>query len=241
VSIRTLEAFHALKMFQPSLGIKPYVKAMCDLHVIPFRSYYAASFTSAYDAYLMIRRRVNDLINSSLGITLEETLKTACPCCAHRVPDEPPLEYEYLISLDGNSSLKRFGDSQKEYGTKFSQRFLLTREYVDLFANEVRTRAPVEKRTRKRPNKSAAADSQEEENDDDEPQDDYQIEDPHLSQGPQIDHQRAADEEGNWTLVPGDPTDISTVTNLEDVDECVRRWKANADDSKKGKGNETID
>ncbi|EDQ98473.1 uncharacterized protein LACBIDRAFT_335934 [Laccaria bicolor S238N-H82] len=89
----------------PHLSIHAFVKAFCDLHGTPFHPYLRKQFPNCFDVYLSIR----NCVNRRIEITLKRDdpgwrLCHACPCCTHKLVDEPKLIFDMLITMDGNSN-----------------------------------------------------------------------------------------------------------------------------------------
>jgi hypothetical protein len=240
ISLRTLDSFYRIQMQHPSLGIRPYVRALCDINSVSYRSHYGRAFTSAYDIYLLLHREIDKLVATATRRTATDYLKSICPCCQHTTTDDEPLDYEICLALDGNSSLKRFGDATKTSPQNFPSRFILPRDYVDSFAEEVRHRKSAPKKGKKKGPEPAAAGGRDIEavgegveagfeSDDDPQQAEYEYDMAVTHHGPQLQADREDAEEGRWIFKEVDPTGTEVV-----ISECVDRWKANADDSKKG-------
>ncbi|KAG6370027.1 hypothetical protein JVT61DRAFT_12546 [Boletus reticuloceps] len=109
ISIRTLAVFRQYHRSCPGFSIHAQCKALCHLHRVPYRPYLSAQFSAAFDIYLKILARVEQSINAVLGCnTPDWRMRNACPACFYKLKDEPPLEFSYLASIDGNNSLKRW-------------------------------------------------------------------------------------------------------------------------------------
>ncbi|KAG1848566.1 hypothetical protein F4604DRAFT_1935345 [Suillus subluteus] len=78
--------------------------------------YLTAQLSSAFNIYLEILHRVDQHLHMALKRdTPNWRLLNSCPACFYKLEDEPNLEFEWLVSIDGNNSLKRW-DSMT-YGT----------------------------------------------------------------------------------------------------------------------------
>ncbi|KAG2049001.1 hypothetical protein BDR06DRAFT_867129, partial [Suillus hirtellus] len=74
---------------------------------IPYRPYLCMQFLAAYDIYLKIVHAVNKQLQAALKHnTPDWHLLNSCPVCCYKLQDEPTLEFDWLISIDGNNSLK---------------------------------------------------------------------------------------------------------------------------------------
>lgn len=140
-------------------------------------------------------------------------LLNSCPCCQYRLADEPPLPHDLLLSLDGGSSLKRFATAGSLLDQSFESSYFLSRENVNGFANEVvhRVRKPKGGGPAKKKKSVTIEDA-----------DDVDIA-----------MEIGGDEEE--VVLKAGQIDVATTdytANLVSI--CVERWKANADDVKKG-------
>ncbi|KAG8912602.1 hypothetical protein FRC02_005921 [Tulasnella sp. 418] len=137
-SLHTLNMYHLLCSRFPRLGIQPFVKALCDSQGRLYDHHLRVQFSNAYDAYLGILRVVDRRINAALGRDSPNwRLLNACAACHHRVENEEPLEHDYLLSIDGNNSLKRFGGSGNADNRIFASDYFLPRADVEEFADVV--------------------------------------------------------------------------------------------------------
>ncbi|KAG9310198.1 hypothetical protein JVU11DRAFT_9838 [Chiua virens] len=69
---------------------------------------FTVQFSAAFDAYLEILAWVEQRVNAVLTRnTPNWRMWNVCPACFYKLKDEPPLEFSYLASIDGNNSLKR--------------------------------------------------------------------------------------------------------------------------------------
>jgi hypothetical protein len=104
----------------------------------------ADQLRSAYDCYLEIQREVARLKREALKRDPNDELSALlCPPCFYCVEGEPSLIPRYLVSIDGNNSLKLV-DSSYQYGnTRSDDRTLpsprwLEPEQVDEFKDDVK-------------------------------------------------------------------------------------------------------
>jgi len=108
VTVRLLELFRNCTLRCPHLAIQPFVKGLCDVHGIPFRHYLSTQFSICFDLYLSIRDEVDHRLRVALGRDGPNwRLRHACPACTHKVEGEAPLDFNILVTMDGNDSLKR--------------------------------------------------------------------------------------------------------------------------------------
>ncbi|KAG6372115.1 hypothetical protein JVT61DRAFT_8829 [Boletus reticuloceps] len=116
ISIRTLAAFRQAHRACPRFTIQAQCKVLCHLHNVPYRPYLCTQLTAAFDAYLEIIHNVEQRIQKVLESNSQEwRLRNECPACFYRLEDEPPLTFDWLVSIDGNNSLKRWDTTV--YGT----------------------------------------------------------------------------------------------------------------------------
>ena len=92
----------------PHLSIHAFIKSICDLHSIPFKSHISRQFSISYDLYLSIRNLADELTQKALGRDSEDwRLRHVCPPCTYVLEDEEKLKFSMLYTIDGNDSLKR--------------------------------------------------------------------------------------------------------------------------------------
>lgn len=167
---------------------------------------------------------MDDLVAKALGRdTPHWRVKNSCPCCRHRVPDEPHLEYDQIFAIDGGSSLKRLRDAGVADGAVFKSDYYISPDEVDKFKHEA-VKKSVKKASKGRKKTAANLESDEE---DDEPD---QAADIALEVGGPT---TEIDEDGDEWITKN----IQCEPGMDDGDKltlCVERWKANADDEKKG-------
>ncbi|KAJ3924302.1 MAG: hypothetical protein NXY57DRAFT_970235 [Lentinula lateritia] len=107
-STHTLHLFHDLFCRCPRLSIQPFIKSLCDVQGLPFKPYLMQQFSSAYDAYLEVRSRIQKLVAQALGQDSPTwRILHACPCCQNELEEDDPLEIRMMVAMDGNDSLKR--------------------------------------------------------------------------------------------------------------------------------------
>ncbi|KIJ59027.1 hypothetical protein HYDPIDRAFT_73991, partial [Hydnomerulius pinastri MD-312] len=69
--------------------------------------YLAIQLAIAFDVYLDILNRIDQQLKKALNQhTPNWRLLNDCPACFYKLQDEPPLEFEWLVSMDSNNSLK---------------------------------------------------------------------------------------------------------------------------------------
>ncbi|KAJ7017058.1 hypothetical protein C8F04DRAFT_980139 [Mycena alexandri] len=107
-SIRLLEVFRIAHLRTPQLSIHAWIKTIADIHGLPFKPYRAQQFSTAYDLYLAILRRVKLRVQRVLGRNGRKwRMENCCPACMLKVEDEEELTFSILVTMDGNDSLKR--------------------------------------------------------------------------------------------------------------------------------------
>lgn len=117
-------------------------------------------FSIAFDAYLQILRKVDERIRVVLGRDDQDwRIKNSCPCCCFKVrtrplshchilhiegldklEDEKKLVFSRMFVVDGNNSAKRFMSAALQDDRDFKTDYFLTREQVDIFKDEVKSR-----------------------------------------------------------------------------------------------------
>ena len=107
-TVRCLELYRVSHNRCPHLSIHAFVKSICDLHSVPFKSHISRQFSISYDLYLSIRNFANELTQKSLSRDTEDwRLRHVCPPCTYILEGETKLKFSMLYTLDGNDSLKR--------------------------------------------------------------------------------------------------------------------------------------
>lgn len=147
-------------------------------------------------------------------------IKNCCPACMHRVEDEPSLPYDLLLSIDGGNSLKRFSTP----GTplrEFSSDYILPRDTVNAMADEVVHRVRKSKPGKRKRRKAADGDS--------------------IDVAMELGEKSADEEDDDDDDDVAQPDEIMKAGDISAADAavdrisvCVERWKANAEESKKG-------
>ncbi|KAG2357316.1 hypothetical protein BDR07DRAFT_1298047, partial [Suillus spraguei] len=98
----TLAAFRQFHQACPRFSIQAQCRTLCYVH----------DFLAAYDIYLEIIHHVNQHLQAVLKQdTPNWCLLNSCPACFYKLQDEPPLDFDWLICIDGNNSLKKWDSS----------------------------------------------------------------------------------------------------------------------------------
>ncbi|OAX32642.1 hypothetical protein K503DRAFT_852090 [Rhizopogon vinicolor AM-OR11-026] len=151
ISIRTLAAYRQAHRVCPRFSIQAQCKMLCHLHNMPYRPYLCSQFSAAYDAFLQILYRVDLLLKQALKHdTPNWRLLNACPPCTYKLVDEPPLQFDWFATIDGNNSLKRWASQIYNSVSRDDSRqprtdYWIDREVVDKFKDEVRSRTALDK------------------------------------------------------------------------------------------------
>jgi hypothetical protein len=90
-----------------------------------------------------VEQKVNAVLARN---TPDWRMQNACPACFYKLKDEPPLEFFYLASIDGNNSLKRWAKWNSRNVPCADSReprsdYWISRHDVDRFKYEVTARA----------------------------------------------------------------------------------------------------
>ncbi|KAG2156989.1 hypothetical protein DEU56DRAFT_905664 [Suillus clintonianus] len=146
VAIRTLELFRLLWLRKPSLSVEAFAKVICDTYAVPYRRSNRTTLSSTFNTYLTVLRVVEKRVNTALQHdTPNWRVQHACPPCSYVLANEPPLEFGRMYVFDGGNSAKRMltpGERQVGDLHVFEDSdYLLTRTFVDGFANEVHPRS----------------------------------------------------------------------------------------------------
>lgn len=222
-SFPTLEAYRCLRNRKPSLSIQAFTKALCDIHLEPWAPVNSRQFSEAFDVYLEILRRVDSMVKTALKQDSPDyRLLHSCPPCQYKLADEPPLVYSHLMSLDGNSSLKRFASCAATNAPTFTSDYYLSNDAVNVYADEVVKRGKRKKGKSKKKKKKKKAPVTDE--------------DVVMEIGEEAGMAAAGvEEEEEDVVVKAGQIDAATSSSLDQVvSVCVERWKANADEAKKG-------
>ncbi|KAG1728427.1 hypothetical protein EDB19DRAFT_1897395 [Suillus lakei] len=144
ISLRTLAAYRQSHHTCPCFGIQAQCKTLAFLHDIPYHPYLNMQFSVAYDIYLEILHCVQQHLQAPLGHdTPNWHLLNSCPACFYKLRDEPKLEFDWLISIDGNNSLKRwdstiYGNTPHVDSRWARSDYWVEPKAVDWFQNAVR-------------------------------------------------------------------------------------------------------
>ncbi|KAG2154140.1 uncharacterized protein EDB93DRAFT_1239530 [Suillus bovinus] len=112
----------------------------------PYRPYLNAQFSAAYDIYLEILHRMKQCHCAALNHdTLNWRMLNSCPACFYKLEDEPVVEFDWLVSINGNNSLKCwnstiYGSNPHIDSCKACSDYWIDTCDVDRFKDEVQTR-----------------------------------------------------------------------------------------------------
>ncbi|KAG1895322.1 uncharacterized protein F5891DRAFT_960402 [Suillus fuscotomentosus] len=146
ISLRTLAAYRQSHRTCPRFSIQSQCKTLCYLHDIPYRPYLKMQFSAAYDVFLEILHRINQRLRQALKRdTVNWRMLNTCPACFYKLDDEPALDFEWLVSIDGNNSLKRwdssiYGTTARSDSRTARSDYWIHADAVDKFENEVKSR-----------------------------------------------------------------------------------------------------
>ncbi|KAG2055401.1 hypothetical protein BDR06DRAFT_981977 [Suillus hirtellus] len=109
ISLCTLVTYCQIHRTYPYFSIQAQCKALCFLHEIPYWPYLCMQFLAAYDIYLKIIHSVDKHLRAPLNHNMPNwCLLNSCLACFYKLQDEPTLEFDWLVSIDGNNSLKHW-------------------------------------------------------------------------------------------------------------------------------------
>ncbi|KAG8217191.1 hypothetical protein J3R82DRAFT_5273 [Butyriboletus roseoflavus] len=112
ISLCTLAAFCQQHHMCPHFSIQAQVKSLCHLHEVPYWPSLTTALSVAYDAYLEILEHVDQELKKALQQDKPNwRLLNECPACFYKLQDEPVLDFEWLVAIDGNNSLKHWDSS----------------------------------------------------------------------------------------------------------------------------------
>ncbi|KAI9449024.1 hypothetical protein HD554DRAFT_2044479 [Boletus coccyginus] len=139
ISLRTLAAFRQAHRTCPRFSIQAlFLTARIFVHNLPMPTTLTSIFSTV-----------------SLGRESQDwRLRNECPACFYRLADEPSLTFDWLVSIDGNNSLKRwdtatYGMTPREDSRQPRLTYWLTNEEVDRFKYEVPARKTSETNERR--------------------------------------------------------------------------------------------
>ena len=107
VTVRALETYRCSHLRCPHLSIEPFVKGLCDVYGIPYRTGLRKAFSTCLDVYLRLHDETMKCVELVLSRTGNWRRKNACSACTYRLKDEKKLLLAMLTTMDGNDSLKR--------------------------------------------------------------------------------------------------------------------------------------
>lgn len=136
-SLRILALFLRLRL-RARTGKHNFARVLCDIHNIPYAKSLRDRFSAAVDALALIQRSVDGLLLGKRGRDRLWRMRNACPACAYTCEDEAPLLYVRQFAIDGNNSMKRYISAGTRHDKAYELTYLLTRQEVDRFKDEVR-------------------------------------------------------------------------------------------------------
>ncbi|KAG1895009.1 uncharacterized protein F5891DRAFT_1130725 [Suillus fuscotomentosus] len=146
ISLCTLAAYCQSHRTCPRFSIQSQCKTLCYLHDIPYRPYLKMQFSAAYDIFLEILHHISQCLRQALKRdTINWRMLNTCPACFYKLDDEPALDFEWLVSIDGNNSLKRwdssiYGTTARSDSRTARSDYWIHADTVDKFENEVKSR-----------------------------------------------------------------------------------------------------
>ncbi|EJD44351.1 hypothetical protein AURDEDRAFT_65395 [Auricularia subglabra TFB-10046 SS5] len=137
ISVRTLELYYRVRRRAPRLGVQPFVRALCDIHMCPYRPFLREQFAAAFDQYVVMKREVQRTIEHALGRdTPDWRALNACASCDYKLEGEPELVIPSFVAMDGGQSMKRSAAAGLADTRAFETDYRVPPEEVDLCANE---------------------------------------------------------------------------------------------------------
>jgi hypothetical protein len=226
--VEVLELYRLISKYHRRLGLQPYYRAIREYYGNVELTASAHALSRAYDCYLAVRRAVDKKIQEALGRTEGNArLLRSCSACLYILEDEPKLEHDMLLEIDGNMSQKRFKNAGTSDIASFVSPYILKRTEVEKFVGVAQVRKKASKKGAKKGGEGTEQDEAPNEAD---------IQDAELETRPEG---READEAATQSTTRHERGDFPLENDpLEDMfghlqTDCVERWKANADDTKK--------
>ncbi|KAI0038469.1 hypothetical protein FA95DRAFT_1662786 [Auriscalpium vulgare] len=137
-SFDLLEFYRQLRRRQPTFGIQAFARVLCTFHSLLYYPKLQEKLSRAFDVYLDIRRRLQQLTDEALGRnTPNWRALFGCPCCGFKQPNEPALTPDRLHAMDGNSSQKRLRGAGRADLRELDSSYFLSPAQVDKFSDEV--------------------------------------------------------------------------------------------------------
>ncbi|KAI0373907.1 hypothetical protein BV20DRAFT_936995 [Pilatotrama ljubarskyi] len=143
ISFRVLEVYRQFHGVCPRFSIHAFCQGISCLHGVPFHAVLAEQFSATFDVYLDILHQVDLRVAQALSRDSKDwRMLNACLPCLYRLDDDPPLRYDLLAAMDGNSSLKLVDETYRSGTTRLDGRtgrtdlFIPVQE-VDRFKDEV--------------------------------------------------------------------------------------------------------
>ncbi|EJD44437.1 hypothetical protein AURDEDRAFT_48381, partial [Auricularia subglabra TFB-10046 SS5] len=141
ISVRVLELYYRVRRRAPRLGVLPFVRALCDIHMCEYRPFLREQFAAAFDQYVAIQREVQRTVDSALGRdTPHWRALNACAPCDYKLEGEQELVMPSLAAMDGGQSMKRSAAAGLADTRVFETDYRVPPEEVNLYADEVRRR-----------------------------------------------------------------------------------------------------
>ncbi|KAG1775918.1 hypothetical protein EV702DRAFT_1180151 [Suillus placidus] len=131
----------------PDTRVCPTFSFQAQFRQIPYRPYLTTQLLGAFNVYLQILQRIDQRLCTALKRdTPNWRLLNACPACFYKLEDEPDLDFDWLVTMDGNNSLKRwdsmiYGTNAQVDSRKVRSDFWIDPNTVDKFNSEVRAHA----------------------------------------------------------------------------------------------------
>jgi len=139
ISIDTLSLYHLLRLRQPSFSIQAFSKVLCDRYRLPYRRSYRDMLSRSFEIYIRLSNIIDAQVQKACGRDAPNwRAKHACPPCSYTLEDEPPLEYDRIVAMDGNNSLKRCNRAAADTRVYEDNDYYLSQSQVDRFAHEVK-------------------------------------------------------------------------------------------------------
>ncbi|KAJ3504277.1 hypothetical protein NMY22_g17977 [Coprinellus aureogranulatus] len=134
ISLKTLALYKLLCQRKPSFSCEGFAKVLCDLYQKPYRRQWRVALADAFDVFLTVLQKVDELVDQALGRDLEHWhVLNACPPCMYELEGEGTLIYRVLMAIDGNESAKRVDNGFRMAGDTrmFSSSYFIPNSEVD--------------------------------------------------------------------------------------------------------------
>ncbi|KAF8531755.1 hypothetical protein JB92DRAFT_3298025 [Gautieria morchelliformis] len=129
-SFSVLALFTRLSARCPQLSVQAFVRALCDIHNVPYRPYLRNQTQVAIDVYYETQQHVSARLQQALSRDTDNwCVQNACVACTYVLANEQPLKYSTLTTMDANNSPEACGANGEDSATPCVDRWKAAAEY----------------------------------------------------------------------------------------------------------------